>query len=115
MRLKPRILRVAGTVTHRQIAEDFELSGDDKRKRQVRVEVISNARRCQPEDLLGSLDELKVKLMCKAIGVASKGRKNALITRLLDATSSPPAPALRRRRHRTHDPRLSTIRQSVEP
>lgn len=93
MRLKPHILTVASTATLRQIVENFELSVADKRKRHARIDAISSARRCQPEDLLGYLGEPEVKQMCEAAGVDSRGRKNALIARLVEATSPAPAPA----------------------
>lgn len=93
MRLKPHILTVASTMTLRQIAEDFELSVGDKRKRQALIDAISSARRCQPEDLLDYLGEPEVKQVCEAVSVDSRGRKNALIARLLEATSAAPAPA----------------------
>jgi CRISPR/Cas system-associated exonuclease Cas4 (RecB family) len=118
LRLKPHILSVASTATLRQIAADFELSVNDKRKRQLLVEAISSARRCQPTDLLGYLGEPEVKQICEAAGVDSKGRRNALITRLLDAASPAPkpvpAPAPRRQsntRPRTfnHPPKSTTM------
>ena len=59
MRLKPHILTVARTPTLRQIAEDFE--------------IISSARRCQPEDLLGDLGEPETKQVYEAAGVESRG------------------------------------------
>jgi DNA modification methylase len=93
MRLKPHILAAASTACLRQIAEDFELSVADKRKRQALIEAISSARRCQPENLLGYLGEPEVKDVCEAAGVDSKGRKNALIARLLNGASPTPAPA----------------------
>lgn len=92
MRLKPHILTAANTVTLRQIAEDFELTVDDKRKRQALIDAISAARRCQPEELLSYLGEPEVKQVCEAAGVESTGRKKALIARLLQAAS--PAPVL---------------------
>lgn len=95
MRLKPYILTVASTATLRQIAEDFELTVADKRKRQALIDAISSARRCQPEFLLGYLGEPDVKQVCEAAGVDSRGRKNALIARLVEAASPAPAPAPR--------------------
>lgn len=95
MRLKPHILTVASTATLRQIVEDFDLSVADKRKRQALIDAISSARRCQPEDLLGYLGEPEVKQVCEAAGVDSRGRKNALIARLVEAASPAPAPAPR--------------------
>lgn len=94
MRLKPHILTVVSTATLRQIAEEFELSVSDKRERQTLIDAISSARCCQPKDLLGYLGEPEVKQLCDVAGVDSRGRKNALITRLVASTlpTSPPAP-----------------------
>jgi adenine-specific DNA-methyltransferase len=89
-RLKPHILAVAGTATLRQIVEDFKLAVGDKRKRQELGDAVSSARRCKPEDLLGYLSEVEIKQMCEAVGIESRGRKKALIERLLEAAS--PAP-----------------------
>ena len=93
MRLKPNIIAVASTSTLRQIVDDYDLSVEDKRKRQALADVISSARRCKPEELLDYLDESEVKQVCEAVGVESKGRKNALIARLLETASPAPPPA----------------------
>lgn len=105
MRLKPHILNVASTATLRQIVEDLELSVADKRKRQALIDAISSARRCQPEDLLGYLGEPEVKRVCEAAGVDSRGRKNALIARLVEAVSPASAPATAPPRPSTCHPR----------
>jgi site-specific DNA-methyltransferase (adenine-specific)/adenine-specific DNA-methyltransferase len=104
MRLKLNFLTVASTATLRQIAEDFELSVADRRKRQALIDAISLARSCQPEDLLGYLGEPEVRHACKTMGVDSRGRKNVLITRLLEAASPAPAPAPTSLRHPTGHP-----------
>lgn len=93
MRLKPYILAIASTATLRQIIEDFELSVEDKRKRQTLIDAISSARQCRPEDLFAYFGEAEVKQVCEATGVESRGRKTALIARLLDAASPTPVPA----------------------
>jgi len=97
MRLKPNILTVATTATLRQIADDFALSVDDKRKRQPLIDAISSGRRCLPEDLLAYLAEPEIKQVCEVAGIDSRGRKNTLIARLLQAASPKlvPAPATR--------------------
>ncbi|MFU1942728.1 site-specific DNA-methyltransferase [Bordetella hinzii] len=93
MRLKPSIIAVASTSTLRQIVDDYALSVEDKRKRQALVDAISSARRCKPEELLGYLGESEIKQVCEATGVESRGRKNALIARLLEAANPAPPPA----------------------
>jgi hypothetical protein len=73
MRLKQHILTVASTATLRQIAVDFELWVDDKRKRQTLYDAISSARRCQPENLLAYLGDPEVKQVCEAVGSIREG------------------------------------------
>lgn len=85
MRLKPHILTVASTATLRQIAEDYDLAVEDKRKRQALIDTVSSARRCRPENLLSYLYEAEVKQVCEASGVNPRGRKSALVARLLEA------------------------------
>lgn len=110
MRLKHHILTVAGIAAMRQIAEDFELSVSDKRQRQMLLDEISSARRCQPEDLLGYLTEQEVKQVCELAGVKFRGRKNALIERLLEAAKPVHSrPLATKRTSNTYD---STSRQS---
>ena len=94
MRLKQHIITVASTATLRQMVHDYELAVGDKRQRKSLADAISSARRCTPEELLGYLTETEVKQVCEETGVDPKGRKNALIARLLEAASpaSPPAP-----------------------
>lgn len=92
MRLKQHILGVASTAVLRQIAGDFELDVADKRQRQMLLDAIASARRCQPGDLLGYLAEQEVKQVCEAAGVESRGRKSALIERLLKAATPVPTP-----------------------
>jgi hypothetical protein len=94
MRIKPHILTVASTATLRQIVDDYELEVADKRKREVLESTISGARRCKPEELLAYLNEQEIKQVCEAAGVEQKGRKNALIERLLgvDVPASPSEP-----------------------
>lgn len=93
MRLKPSIIAVASTSTLRQIVKDYKLSVEDKRKRQALATAISSARHCKPEELLGYLSENDVKQICEAVGVESRGRKKALIERLLGAANTAPPSA----------------------
>nr|WP_295080753.1 site-specific DNA-methyltransferase [uncultured Roseateles sp.] len=103
MRLKPNIIAAASTSKLRQIVDDYELSVRDKRKREVLVDAISSARRCKPEELLGYLNESEVKQVCETSGIESRGRKNALIARLLEFAS--PAQPAEQKPPRTTQPR----------
>ncbi len=93
MRLKSIINTIASTSALRQIVDDYELIVADKRKRQALADATAAARRCGPEELLGYLNETEVKQVCEAVGVESRGRKNALIARLLEAVRPAPPPA----------------------
>lgn len=103
MRLKPHIITVSSTATLRLMADDYELTVGDKRQRKSLADAISSARRCTPEELLGYLNETEVKQVCEETGVDSRGRKNALIARLLEAAS--PAPPLTPKPSRPPQPR----------
>lgn len=93
MRLKPHVITVASTATLRQMVDDYKLTVSDKRQRQMLADAVSSARRCNPEKLLGYLNEAEVKQVCEAAGVDSRGRKNALIARLLEVASPALLPA----------------------
>jgi len=95
MKLKPHILTVASTATLRQITLDFDLNIADRRKRLGLIDAISSARRCSPEELLTYLGEGEIKQVCDAAGIESRGRKNALIVRLLKAGAPAPKPTQR--------------------
>lgn len=88
MRLKLHIISVASIATLRQIADDFELTIEDRRQRDGLEDAISAARRCTPEELLRYLGEAEVKMVCEAANVSSKGRRGELVSRLL-AVASP--------------------------
>lgn len=87
--LKGYIVHAASTALLRQIAADFDLDVADRRKRDDLERAIASARRCTPEALLGLLTEQEVKQVCEAAGIELKGRKHALIERLLG--SQPPS------------------------
>lgn len=88
MKLKPAIVDLASTDTLRTIADDFELDVADRRKRDDLEAAVRRARRCSPEVLLPYLGEQEVKALCEQVGVDARGRKNALIERLLDAAEA---------------------------
>ncbi len=87
MRLKPHIVTVASTTTLRQVVDDYALAVSDKRQRRALANAVSSARCCNPEELLVYLNESEVKQVCEAAGIDPRGRKNALIARLLKAPS----------------------------
>lgn len=82
-RLKGYIVQVASTASLRQIAMNFELKVGDRRKRDHLEQAIKLARQCTPETLLSLLTEQEVKQVCDAAGIEPRGRKTALIERLL--------------------------------
>lgn len=88
MKLKPAIVDLVSTDTLRTIADDFELDVADRRKRDDLEAAVRRARRCSPEVLMPYLGEQEVKALCEQVGVDARGRKNALIERLLDAAEA---------------------------
>ena len=96
------IVRAASTALLRQIVEDFKLEVGDRRRRSELEWAITSARRCKPEALLTLLTEQEVKQVCEAAGVQPKGRKTALIERLLG--SQPPNGGASARRARVAPP-----------
>lgn len=83
MKLKAAILDAMATDQLRQCAEDFEVEVTDRRKRDVLVASLRRKRNISESDLLGYLSEIQVKEVCEALAITSKGRRAALVERLL--------------------------------
>jgi superfamily II DNA/RNA helicase len=87
MRLKNAIIEVMNRDDLKQVVEDFELEGVDKRRRDEMAALVSRKGRAKAELLLEYLNEAQVKDVCELIGVSSKGRRTALIERIIDTLS----------------------------
>lgn len=82
-KLKAYIVQTISAALLREIAEDFDLDVEDWRKRDDLERAIKSAQRCKPDALLNYMTEQEVKQVCEEAGIKSKGRKAALIQRLL--------------------------------
>lgn len=87
MKLKHAIIEIMGRDDLKQVVADLEIDGVDRRSREAMAEVVSRARRATPADLLEYLVERQVKEVCESVGVSARGRRRALIQRLLDGSS----------------------------
>ena len=94
MKLKAAILEAMATDQLRQCAEDYEVEVADRRKRDVLIAALRRKRSIGEAELLVYLSEVEVKEVCEALEVPAKGRRAALIERLLtepnSASESPP-------------------------
>lgn len=112
MKLKKTILSVLNRDGLRQILDDFEFIGVDKRSPEAMRKVLSRSRTVKPELLLDYLYEYQIKEVCEICGLPTKGRRNQLIKKLRES---------RRKRTKTREkPKASlkkdksTIRPSEE-
>lgn len=83
MNLKKTILSLLGRDALKQIIEDLEIEGTDRRSVEDMAATLSRSRRATPETLLETLSEVEVKQVCELVGVQSTGRRGELIKRLL--------------------------------
>ena len=95
-RLKAQIVNIASREVLRQIADELGLEVADRRKHADLAKAVSAAKRCTPASLLRLMPEQDIKQVCEALGIDPKGRKAALIGRLVDdsSTASNQKPAL---------------------
>jgi len=112
--LKSQAVRQASIELLRKIAEDFQLDVD-RRKRADLEQAIISARSCKLEFLLGRLSEQEIKQVCEAVGADPKGRKNALIERLLGARAAAPPKQDRRKAGQQSPHPLSSESSSGTP
>ncbi len=83
MNLKKAILSLLGRDALKQIVEDLEIEGVDRRSVEDMVTTLSRSRRATPEVLLEALFEGEVKQVCELVGVPNTGRRGELVKRLL--------------------------------
>jgi hypothetical protein len=84
MHTKKAVVTTASTKLLRQIASLYELTVTDRRSREALQNAVLSSRKCKIDNLLANLTEQEVKAVCNVVGVDSRGRKNLLITRLLE-------------------------------
>ena len=90
MRLKPAILSVLLRDGLKQIVDDLEIDGMDRRSADGMRSALSRARRAKPEDLLGYLRKDQIKEVCGLMGVSPKGKRDELVDRLINGAEPKP-------------------------
>jgi len=83
MKLKHAMLEVMDRDTLKEVVDALEIEGVDRRSVQEMAARVSRARRATPEFLLEFLNEPQVKEVCELVGIDSRGRRKALVERLL--------------------------------
>lgn len=84
--LKHAILSNMGRETLKRAVDDLQLDGIDRRSVGGMTAGLSRAHRATPEVLVEYLSEAQVKQVADALGVESRGRRAALIGKLLGST-----------------------------
>ena len=84
MKLKPAILSVLKRDDLKNIIDDLEIDGVDRRSIEGMRAALSRARRAKPEDLLGHMRKDQIKEICDLVGVSGKGKRDDLVDRLLN-------------------------------
>ena len=91
MNLKKTILAILSRDELKAAVDAAGLEGVDRRSAQSMGGALARSRRVQPEMLLAAMTEGQVKVVCERMGVDPKGRKKALIRRLLGGEPTPEA------------------------
>ena len=86
MQLKNTIIDQLSVKQLRAATRKLKVAVESYRDRLSLVDGLANATRATSRALLQSLSEKEVRLLCKRLGVDSKGRRSQLIARLLDET-----------------------------
>ena len=73
MRLKPAILAVLRRDDLKDIVDDLEIDGVDRRSVEAMRAALGRARRVKAEDLLWHMRKDQIKEVCDLVGMASKG------------------------------------------
>jgi len=121
-KLKKAMLAVLGRDGLKRIVEDLEIEGADRRSEESMRAAVSRARRATAEVIAEYLYETEVKEVCQALGVSDKGRRAAVVERLLSSIegnhsdepnqAAPPAPA---GRLANEPPTVPTTRATSRP
>ena len=91
MNLKKTILAILSRDELKAAVDAAGLEGVDRRSVQSMGDALARSRRVRPETLLAAMTEGQVKVVCERMGVAPKGRKKALMRRLLVGEPTPEA------------------------
>ena len=96
MKLRPAILSVLGRDDLKQIVDDLEIDGVDRRSVDGMRAALSRARRAKPEDLLACMRKDQIKDVCEAVGVSAKGKRGELVERLVNGEPAKPNQAAKK-------------------
>ena len=83
MKLKKAILAVMDRDTLKAVVDDLEIEEIDRRSVEAMRAKVSRSRRAGSELLIAYLNERQAKAVCEEMGIDHKGRRNALLERLL--------------------------------
>ncbi len=83
MNLKKAIISVLNREGLKQVLENLEIEGIDKRSIDEMRKALSRSRQANPEFLLECLYEYQVKEVCEFCGLPSRGRRSQLVRQLL--------------------------------
>ena len=83
MKLKKAILAVMDRNTLKAVVDDLEIEEVDRRSVEAMRARVSRSRRAGSEVLIEFLNERQVKAVCEEMGIDPKGRRNAILDRLL--------------------------------
>ena len=86
MTLKSAILAVMDRDTLKAVVDDLEIEEVDRRSIEAMRAKVSRSRRAGSEVLIAYLNERQVKAVCEEMGIDPKGRRMALMERLLAST-----------------------------
>ena len=110
MSLKKTVLAVMSRDELKAAVDAASLNGVDRRSVQSMRGALAKSRRVQPRTLLAAMTEVQVKVVCERMGIDQKGRKNALIRRLVGGE---PEPAVDDAPTQNHAADLSAASQPV--
>ena len=115
MSLKKTILAVMSRDDLKAAVDAASLEQVDRRSVQLMRDALARSRRVRPDALLAVMTEVQVKAVCERVGIDQKGRKNALIQRLLASKPRPRGEDAPAQPHADDPPAVSEPAQDRSP
>jgi len=113
MKLKKAILSILNRDGLKQVLDDLELDGVDRRSAEEMRKALLRSLTMKPELLLDYLYESQIKEVCEICGLPSKGRRNQLIKQLLKEIRKKKSKTTKKRRASLKNEKI-TIKPSKE-